>query len=416
MFIVYAVFFTALLVQWRLWGVVDIANPVVFFLDYHLLFLSFGVLIYYLKIYPAYEISSLTLKLVLLSYFLSVTSAAVTWLFLCAGLNIKPLRASIKRFHMSGSHAGSAFAKNCWWVGVILAAIVFLRSDFAALQGILAGTSYENARVEAASGNGFFILPSQVLLLIGSSWILVEGKSTRWLKMVVFFVSSICMISFGFRSGVVFLFLAVLVFKCYSSYGKLPFLKLAIFSVVMLIAVVAMGVVRQGADDFISRFNATLLWRSFVTLYNLDVIINNYKDFLLGGGIVKEISVVIPGADVNLGMYLKHNLGYEFPGGGITPSYIGAGFVDFGLVGAYLYPVFSGFLVVVVYALWPILLGRSKISFLLLLLFSITTSGISAAGFMTPYLYFGVPIILLASVITVFERRKPARDRGMVIE
>ncbi|MNE85043.1 hypothetical protein D3C80_1819990 [compost metagenome] len=115
-----------------------------------------------------------------------------------------------------------------------------------------------------------------------------------------------------------------------------------------------------------------------------------------------ELAVLIPGPDINLGEHLKVVLGYDFPGGGITPSYIGTGFVDFGIFGALLYPFITGGVVATAYVLWPLLVGRSKFSFLMLLVFSVTTSGVSAAGFVSPYVYFGIPLVLLGVCVRLF--------------
>ncbi|MFI8557806.1 hypothetical protein [Pseudomonas putida] len=391
-------FSVALVFHAKLWGFFDFGNPIVFMLDYHLFFLSLGVFVYYFNIYPAYHIENLTLILVLLSYVITVFSAAVTYLVLGSAVRLRFSSTSYQRFTFRLDARANRFADILWAVGVLLTVVVAVRSGFSALLSLAADGGFEDERVAAMSGNGIFVIPAQLFLLIGAAWSSIRQDRHFLIKVFVFFVSAACMISFGFRSGIAFLVVICGIAKLYTKFGKIPVLKSAILAVVVLSCFVLLGVLRKGGGDVFERFAASFFWRSFVTVWNLDVILTQYKDFLSGGGILMELAVIVPGPDVNLGAHLKEALGYDFPGGGITPSYVGAGFVDFGMLGAVLYPAITGCLVAFFYIVWPLLVGRGGLSFILLLIFSVTTSGVAAAGFVSPYLYFGVPLLILGVV------------------
>lgn len=395
MIIAIVFFIIAIIVQGKIWGFFDLANPIVFMLDYHLFFLSLGVFVYFLGVYPAYEIQSLSLMLVLISYILTTLSAVGTYALLGRFVRLKFKGNSYSRYNFVVSRKSDMLADLFWLVGVALTVLVALKSGFSALSSMLAGDGFEDERVAAMSGNGVLVIPAQIFLLVGTSWIIGRSDRSLILKFVMFSVSAACMVSFGFRSGVAFLLVIAFLFNLYKRVGGIPVVKSVVLAFLALSFFVLMGVLRKGGGDVLERFMATFFWRSFVTLYNLDVILDAYTDFLGGEGILMELAVIVPGPDVNLGAHLKEALGYDFPGGGITPSYIGTGYVDFGLFGALLYPALTGILVAGSYVLWPILVGRSGLSFLLMLILSVTTSGVSAAGFVAPYLYFGIPLLLL---------------------
>lgn len=395
MIVIFFFFFLALIIQAKLWGFFDLANPIVFMLDYHLFFLSLGVFVYYSNLYPAYHIEDLTLLLVLLSYALTTLAAALTYIILGGAVKLRFSTASYQRFAPGENGRADKLADFLWCLGVLLTIIVALRSGFSALLSFTAGGGFEDERVAAMSGNGMFVIPAQLFLLVGTAWAVARQDRYLIVKAVIFITSAACMISFGFRSGIAFLVVICGLVKLYTKFGKVPVVKSTVLAILVLSFFVLLGVLRKGGGEIFERFMASFFWRSFVTLWNLDVILTQYKDFLGGEGILMELAVVVPGPDINLGAHLKEVLGYDFPGGGITPSYIGAGFVDFGLVGAVLYPVVTGCLVAFSYVLWPSLVGRSGLSFILLLVFSVTTSGVAAAGFVSPYLYFGLPLFLL---------------------
>lgn len=403
MTIVLLFFFFFLFVQWRVWGFFDLANPIVFMLNYHLMFLSLGVFVYYFNVYPAYSLEEVTLALCLGSYCLTVLAALVVYYLLGSIVGMKLKSDSLHRFSADTSGRANYLADFFWLCGVSLTIVVALKSGFSALSSMFSGESFEDERVAAVSGNGVLVVPAQVFLLVSTAWIMSRIDRGVLAKVFFFAGAAICMISFGFRSGVAFLMLISVLFYFYSRFGRLPVLKSVLFCFFALSFFVLMGVLRKGGgEQVLDRFLASFFWRSFVTLHNLDVILNGYRDFLHGGGVLMELAVLIPGPDINLGEHLKVVLGYDFPGGGITPSYIGTGFVDFGIFGALLYPFITGGVVATAYVLWPLLVGRSKFSFLMLLVFSVTTSGVSAAGFVSPYVYFGIPLVLLGVCVRLF--------------
>lgn len=395
MILIFVLFVIAIVTHARVWGFFDLANPIVFMLDYHLFFLSLGVFVFYFNLYPAYEIQQISLFLVLASYVVTTLSAFVTYFVIGKYIRLRLSSISYERF-ISHSDVKSNILSDLFWViGVLLTIAVVFKSGFSALLSMSAGEGFEDERVAAMSGNGILVIPAQIFLLVGTVWAVSRADRSFIIKVFMFLVAVICMVSFGFRSGVAFLVAICGLNYLYNKFGKVPSFKITIFAFFALSFFVFMGVLRKGEGDVLERFMASFFWRSFVTLYNLDVILSNYKDFLHGEGILMELAVIVPGPDINLGAHLKEVLGYDFPGGGITPSYIGAGYIDFGIWGAVLYPAFTGVLVASSYVLWPVFVGRSGLSFLLLLIFSVTTSGVSAAGFVSPYLYFGIPLFLL---------------------
>lgn len=383
-----------LYLQYRAWGFLDIANPIVLSLNYNLVFLTASIPIYLAKIYPDYHLSESAILLILLSYPITIFFSYITQASIAPKLLLSR-KLSRDRFSARGDGLTNIYAWALWGAALALAIAFFLRTDFITIKNIVSLTSFEDERVLAVQGMGIIILPAQVLIIIATTWIVSSSKASKILKATVTLTSLIILIFFGFRSGVAFLLLTISSSFIYYKYKSPPFGQLITIAIAIFIFLVATGTLRQGTDDFLDRFLARFFWRSFITAHNLETIISSYTELLYGRGLLMELAVLTPGPDINLGMHLKQTLNYDFPGGGITPSFIGTGFVDFGLVGALLYPAITGIILSISYTLWPMLIGRSRFSFILLTIFSVTTCGMSAAGFMSPLLYFGAPVVLM---------------------
>lgn len=397
-----------LYLQYRTWGFLDIANPIVLSLNYNLVFLTASIPIYLANIYQGYYLSENTIFLILLSYPITTFFSYITQALIAPRLLLSR-RLSRDRFSARLNGFTDIYAWALWVAGLALATSFFVKTDFITIKNIVSLTSFEDERVLATQGMGAILLPAQVLLIIATTWIASSSRTNKTLKFTVTLTSLILLIFFGFRSGAAFLILAISGSFIYYKYKSPPFGQLIIISASIFVFLVAAGTLRQGTDDFLDRFLARFFWRSFITAHNLETIVSSYPELLFGRGLLMELAVLTPGPDINLGMHLKESLNYNFPGGGITPSYIGTGFVDFGLLGSLLYPAITGIIISMSYILWPLLVGRSRFAFILLVVFSVTTCGVSAAGFMSPLLYFGFPVLFMGisyrALLLVFKSR-----------
>lgn len=381
--------------QARFFGFKDLANPAVMALNYIVFFMVLGVLIDLTGIYDRYLISFNTKFFVVLSYGITAVAALLT----LRVLNVDLKNTSFLNFKchsLRASRSDDFFAYALFFFAVLLGVVFVAKNGFFVYSSIYSGESFENSRVEAVKGLGYLVIPMQILFVCSTGWIINSRRTGLVVKFIVFLAAVFFIFASGFRSAIAFIFLTVVMYRMYINDAQLKSGKIYLYSFVVFVLVVFFGVLRQGNEALFERFAFQVFWRSFVTLSNLEVIIDSNISPLYGGSFIKELEVLIPGPGQNLGSYLKDVLGFEFDGGGITPSLIGIGFVDFGYLGVLLYPVVHGICIALVYYVWPRIFGRNDFSFYQMLVFSILTSGVAAAGIVTPYLYFGLPIFLVA--------------------
>ena len=112
--------------------------------------------------------------------------------------------------------------------------------------------------------------------------------------------------------------------------------------------------------------------------------------FLVGGGYLIDLAVLLPGPQPNLGMVLKHAAGMEFAGGGITIGLFGESYLNFGILGVIAICGAVGYAFSQVRARLPM---RDGLDHALSILLPLTLMGVINSGIMSVLLYQTLPIL-----------------------
>jgi oligosaccharide repeat unit polymerase len=216
----------------------------------------------------------------------------------------------------------------------------------------------ENFRVEAKAGLGFWTIGSLCLISSGLLMLVLRAELCKrgYLWVIgAFLLAEVVAIGMGFRGPVVTLALNVILVWLYLRKGKVPlkyliFMGLAIFLMVGFVQFLR-GTGSVTADiDTITRL---AVWRIFSSVLN---VLNNVYlafperiPFLYGNSYLIDFAVLLPGPQEHFGFWLKYALGYDFPGGGVTPTILGESYANFGWLGIIIVLPLLGFLFKILY-------------------------------------------------------------------
>lgn len=200
------------------------------------------------------------------------------------------------------------------------------------------------------------------------------------------------------------------------SVRKITLRKLFKIGAVLLIILAAFEAYRSnlGSAD-VSFFKLTMLrmgWRPFVNIQNLQRIYEFFpakNDFLYGGSYIIDFKLFLPGSHPNFGTYLKDLMNWEFEGGSITTTFIGLGYLNFGKVAFFIYPLFYGFFFNSIYQLFISKKSVKNINLLFILFFSIGVSGSVSTGlwgtFINNILFLVLALIVHLSIKQMLLKR-----------
>jgi hypothetical protein len=82
--------------------------------------------------------------------------------------------------------------------------------------------------------------------------------------------------------------------------------------------------------------------------YNIFSVFNyfsEHNELYYGAMHLKGFSILLPGHQIDMSLFLKDKLGLFFEGGGLPPTIIGQIYIDFGLYGLFIEGIFLGFIV-----------------------------------------------------------------------
>ena len=74
----------------------------------------------------------------------------------------------------------------------------------------------------------------------------------------------------------------------------------------------------------------------------------DHHPFVWGLTYVKNLFTLLPGAQLDVTLWLKEVMGFEFSGGGVTPTLAGEAYINFGYLGLLLVPLVIGVAIVTV--------------------------------------------------------------------
>jgi oligosaccharide repeat unit polymerase len=360
----------------KCFDITNLYNPFIVFFLYHTFFL-FIALSYQSKYSYFVVISDSTILLITWSYISTVLGAMLsTWYFNSIGLPYYKL----KDISFGGEQAGySRYAGYIILLAGIFMAIYFIMDTGGAL---FFKSEIENTRINDRKGRGLITLLSISFITFGYLIILFDKRSA-FFKLVLFLLSSFFLLRFGNRAQMLELALMSFVLICMYRNVRLKFKYLAYIGVVIFCLMVLFGALRANSqysakDLFIAQFG----WRPFVNIQNLQWIIDFFPskmDYLKGETMLIEMKMFLPGSNPNFGTWLKETMHLVFDGGSITTTHLGLAYINFGYVGAALFPFFLGFIFQSVY-IALIRKVNSKFKFVFMLMLSLALGGTLSSG------------------------------------
>jgi oligosaccharide repeat unit polymerase len=228
----------------------------------------------------------------------------------------------------------------------------------------------EIARVKAMEGNGYIHRLSYISLSIGVLCMILYDqviyKRIRTITIIILIILVAYNSLIGIRSQSLKILLQAYFFYMILKYGKINLKHLIILSTLLLFFTGFLGAIRGNKLGFEEGF-FHLINRLFMNPINLQRIVEifNFHDFMYGASLIKDFSVYLPGSQPNMGTILKEMSGAKFDGGGITVTLIGEGYLNFGVVGIFIYAVICA---VIFAAFYKILTRNNKIYNIILLI------------------------------------------------
>jgi len=251
---------------------------------------------------------------------------------------------------------------------------------------------HENAdyfRVKIKEGKSWLYLLSYGFYLVGlliySLNNMVIGKNK--IPLLFSIIGSIIFIGLGYRSPAFQLLLMSYVLYSYFKYKKIRLLRVFLFGMVLLFLVGLTGSLRSKGLDIVNNLNIiwlTLEWRFFVQFNNIQLILDwiNNNQFLYGKSLLIDLKTLLPGYQPSFAIWLKDSMGMDFAGG-FTPTIIGESYANFGLIGVTMASFLIGLLT---QAIYTYLLRNKNITLYqigILLLLSFSIGSIVSSGIFT---------------------------------
>lgn len=359
----------------------NLLNPFVFFYLYQTVFL-FIALAYCDIRFPRIPISEDLKFFIILSYILTFLGAMFSrYIFSTMG---------VKYVKINDISLGSAPSKSFQLSGflVFLMGVVFFVLFTIKTGGIIIfAEDVENERITRKAGAGLYNLLFLAFMLYGYAVILLMKDKTRLVKIGLFLFTSFALISYGSRAPLLKLFIATFIIVTITNSKKLSLKQYFKIGLILFFILVAFGAIRSNFQDsrvsFFTLMQFRMAWRPFVNIQNLQRIYDFFPEqnnYLYGYSYLVDMKLFFPGSNPNFGTYLKDLMGWDFDGGSVTTSFIGLGYLNFGKVAFFIYPLFYGFLFNSIYQLT---INKNKVKYtgvIFLLFFSIGVSGSVSTG------------------------------------
>lgn len=256
--------------------------------------------------------------------------------------------------------------------------------------------NFENIRIETRKGIGSLIIIS-LNFLTYSGLVLLLSKKINISSLFFFIIITSSLLAFGNRAPFLFFLLILLILKSIQHNIKFTMKHFIIFGGMIFIMMVLFGAIRKGPDELYNLFFHRLPWRPYVNIQNFQILLDNFPsqiDHLYGKGYIIDLSTLLPGYQPNLGTWIKEILGMTFEGGSLTLTYLGVSYINFGLIGLFIYPVIYGFILNTLYMLFVNKSNISVIKLIFIFLISFSLGGSVSTGLIPVILYISLPVII----------------------
>lgn len=207
------------------------------------------------------------------------------------------------------------------------------------------GGNLESGRITALAGNGIIlVLTSLYLPGIGGLYNYV-CKYNKQKKMFYFFVliNILFYIIRGSRTSIIRMF--ILIFMIRNYHKPVPPRKLLTVGAAALFAITGLQILRTSMSNEQASFLKTFYEQMQVGSINLNYIYNIFPseyNYQLGYTFLINLIMLLPGEGIDFTLWLKEKIGISFAGGGVTPTIIGEGYINFGYIGVILIMLIVG--------------------------------------------------------------------------
>lgn len=233
--------------------------------------------------------------------------------------------------------------------GLILLVISMLMNIFYIVKNRASffGGNLNDGRITALSSSGI-ILVITGFYLVGLALLFNYYLKTKKSKLTLVFFTIINITFFmirGNRTQIVYIF--ILFILIYNFYKHIKPRKVFNLFVIILLSISLLQVLRNS----FSKDEITILDATYDTLQvgsiNINYIYDTFPkkyDFQFGKTFLINIEMMLPGPDLDFTLWLRQCIGVEFSGGGVTPTVLGEGYINFGFLGAMLLMFLTGWL------------------------------------------------------------------------
>ncbi len=209
----------------------------------------------------------------------------------------------------------------------------------------LFSSNLEVGRIEALAGNGIMILVSG-FNVIGTAMLFdyyINTNKKKYLLLVSVIIFIIIYIIRGARTPI--LRLLVIMVLVYNSKKKISIKNTILLIILSLLVLSFLQVIRTMSSGGQTSIIASLLDNLQVGTINFNYIYKTFPEkipFQKGYSFLINLKMLLPGEDPDFTLWLKDLIGISFSGGGITPTILGEGYLNYGFIGSILEIFFIG--------------------------------------------------------------------------
>ena len=262
----------------------------------------------------------------------------IGYLIMVIGLCINFKREKKEKLEEKKQLTRQTMANYNFYFSIVLLIISFVTNLFfiIANKNLFLGESLEAGRMEAIASNGIIVVLSSFNYLGLGLLYEVTLQTKKWKKLFCFFlvVNIIFYIIRGSRTNIVYFLLIILLIR--NHYKKIKIRSFVMIFIILLAGLSILQVLRTYMSGEQTNFIGNIYGILEVGSINLDYIVITFPDkinFQYGYTFLINILMLLPGPDVDFTLWLKQSLGMTFAGGGVTPTIIGEGYINFGYIG-----------------------------------------------------------------------------------
>jgi oligosaccharide repeat unit polymerase len=390
------------------YNLVNILNPISFYLLYYFIFVAFGGLFA-----PKYSNRILINEKV----FLLVLIGALFFILGSMFYRILSKRI-VPNIYKKSIYSTWEYNK----ANYLSLSLILIGSMLTFYYYYLAGTIpilHENAdyfRVQVKEGKSWLYLLSYAFYLVGLLIFSLNNMNIGKYKtsIIISFLGSIIFIGLGYRSPAFQLLLMSYVLYSYFKYKKIKLFRVLIFGLILLFLIGLTGSIRSKGVDVISQYNIiwlTLEWRFFVQISNIQMIFDwiSNNQYLYGKSLVIDLLTLLPGYQPSFAIWLKDVMGMDFAGG-FTTTLVGEAYANLGFLGVIILSLLMGFIGQGVYYF---IMKKENINLYeigVLLLISFIIGSMVSSGIFTALKNVLLPFLGLYLVITKLFLNKSSSD------